>query len=81
MTQTTTILTEIAAFLLGRKYYANIIHTRGSKRCEISSYIFLSKADAEAHKESLEDNRSYKCVETISFRSRNDYTNLTTFSR
>lgn len=81
MTQTTTILTEIAAFLLGRKYYANIIHTRGSKRCEISSYIFLSKADAEAHKESLEDNRSYKWVETISFRSRNDYTNLTTFSR
>jgi hypothetical protein len=81
MTQTTTILTEIVAHLLGRKYYANILHTRGSKRCEISSYIFVSKADAIAHKESLETNQSYAYVETVSFRSRVEYSNLTTFSR
>lgn len=28
MNQTTTILTEILAFILGRKYYANIITTK-----------------------------------------------------
>ena len=30
MIQTTTVLTEILALILGRKYYANIIHTRGT---------------------------------------------------
>ena len=78
--QTTTILTEIAAFILGRKYYANLIHTRGTKKCEISSFIFLNKKDAVAHREALEENLSYKFVETVSFRSRHDYTNLTTYS-
>ena len=81
MNQTTTVLTEIIACILGRKYYANIIHTRGTKKCEVSSFIFLSKKDAEAHRNDLEENRSYKFVETVSFRSRRDYSNLTTFSK
>lgn len=79
MAQTTTVLTEIIAFLLGRKYYANIINTKGTKKCEISSYIFLHKVDAHRHREAMEDNLSYKVVDTISFRSRKDYTKLTTF--
>ena len=79
MAQTTTVLTEIIAFLLGRKYYANIINTKGTKKCEISSYIFLNKVDAQRHREAMEDNLSYKVVDTISFRSRKDYTKLTTF--
>lgn len=79
MSQTTTILTEIMAFILGRKYYANIIHTRGTNKCEVSSFIFLNKRDADAHRVNLENNRSYKYVETVSFRSRQDYTNLTTY--
>ena len=33
MIQTTTVLTEILALILGRKYYANIIHTRGTNKC------------------------------------------------
>lgn len=81
MSQTTTVLTEIAAFILGRKYYANIIHTRGTHKCEVSSFIFLSKAEADAHRAALETNLSYEFVETVSFRSRHDYSNLTTFSR
>lgn len=76
---TTTVLAEIIAFLFGRKYYANIINTKGTHKCEISSFIFLSKAQAEAHRRSLEDNLSYKHVETVSFRSRRDYSKLTTF--
>lgn len=80
MTQTTTVLNEIAAFIFGRKYYANIIHTRGTNKCEVSSFIFLSKKEADAHRTALETNLSYKFMETVSFRSRQDYTNLTTFS-
>ena len=81
MTQTTSLLTEIAAFLLGRRYYANIINTKGTNRCEISCYIFRSKKEANRHRDELEGNMSYKYVETVSFRSRHDYTNLTTYVR
>lgn len=73
MTQTTTVLTEILAFLFGRKYYANIIHTRGTDKCEVSSFIFRSKEEANSHRNALESNLSYKFVETISFRSRREY--------
>lgn len=80
MKQTTTVLTEIVAVLLGRKYYANIIHTRGTSKCEVSSFIFRSKKEADEHRAALDHNLSYKFVETVSFRSRHDYSNLTTFS-
>lgn len=65
MNQTTTVLTEIVAFILGRKYYANIIHTRGTNKCEVSSFIFRSKKEADSHREALEGNLSYKFVETV----------------
>lgn len=81
MTQTTTVLTEILAFLFGRKYYANIIHTRGTDKCEVSSFIFRSKEQANSHRNALDNNLSYKFVETISFRSRREYNSgKTTFS-
>lgn len=75
----TTLLTEIIAFIFGRRYYANIIHTRGTNKCEVSSYIFMDKQDAIDHRITLETNLSYRFVETISFRSHRDYTNLTTY--
>ena len=75
MNQTTTVLTEIMAFILGRKYYANIIHTRGTDKCEVSSFIFRSRGEADAHRDALENNLSYKFVETVSFRSRREYNN------
>lgn len=80
MNQTTTVLTEIVAFILGRKYYANIIHTRGTNKCEVSSFIFRSKQEANDHRNALENNLSYRFVETVSFRSRRDYSNLSTFA-
>lgn len=73
MNQTKTILSAIAEFLLGKKYYANVINTRGSERCEMSSFIFSSRSDAERHRGELSSTVSYQWVETISFRSRNDY--------
>ena len=77
---TTTILNEIVAFIFGRKYYANIVNTVGTKRCEICSYIFLDKLSAQQHVKDLESTITYRYLETVSFRSRRDYTKLSTYN-
>ena len=46
----TTALKEIIAFLFGRKYYANIIATKGVVKQEICSYIFSSREAADKHR-------------------------------
>lgn len=51
MNQTKTVLVAIVEFLLGKKYYANIINTRGTDRTEISSFIFCTRQEAEKHKQ------------------------------
>ena len=68
-----TVLTEIIAFLFGRKYYANIINTRGTASCEICSYIFCTQKEALKHREKILCTMSYEYIETISFRSRRNY--------
>lgn len=65
-----TVLTEIIAFLLGRKYYANIIATKGVAKQEICSYIFATREAAENHRMEIETTLSFRFVETVSFRSR-----------
>lgn len=57
-----TVLTEIIAFLLGRKYYANIIATREA---------------AEKHRMEIETTMSFRFVETVSFRSRKIFLDAT----
>jgi len=73
MNQTKTILTAIIEHIIGKKYYANIINTRGTDRCEISSIIFTSRQAAERHKKELSTTISYQWIETVSFRSRIEY--------
>ncbi len=68
-----TVLKEIIAFIFGRKYYANIINTRGTAKCEICSFIFRTKEAAAKHRETLNGTMSYTYLETVSFRSRRDY--------
>ena len=68
-----TLLEAIVAFVIGHKYYANIVHTRGTDIFEVSSYIFRTRKQAELHRKSLESTRSYQYVETVSFRSRLPY--------
>lgn len=68
-----TLLTKIIDFIFGRKYYATIINTRGTGKCEICCFIHHSRAEAEKHKQELQNNMSFLYVETISFRSRKDY--------
>lgn len=67
------LLELIAEFLFGKKYWCNIVNTRGTDKCEMSSYIFASKAESEKHKERLCANASYMYMETISFRSKKNY--------
>ena len=61
-----TVLKEIMAFLLGRKYYANIIATRGTTKQEICSYIFATKEAAERHRDEIETTLSFRYIETVS---------------
>lgn len=68
-----TVLQSIIAFLLGNKYYANIINTRGTDKCEISCFIFRNKQEAEAHRRQVESTMSFLFIETVSFRSRRVY--------
>ena len=65
-----TVLKEIIAFLFGRKYYANIIATKGVSKFEICSYIFASREAARKHQLDIEATLSFTFVETVSFRSR-----------
>lgn len=67
------LIEEIVAHLFGRKYYANIINMRGTLRAELCCYVFASKAEAEEHRLSLDGNMSYKWLETVSFRSKQNY--------
>lgn len=66
----TTVLKEILAFLFGRKYYANIIATKGTAKMEICSYIFATPQAAARHRADIEATLSFTFVETITFRSR-----------
>ncbi len=66
----TTVLNEILALLFGRKYYANIIATKGVSKIEICSFIFSTKEAAARHRADIDETMSFSYVETISFRSR-----------
>lgn len=69
----TTVLKEVIAFIFGRKYYANIVTTKGTDKKEICSYIFSTKEEADKHREELQTTLSFQFIETISFRSRHNY--------
>lgn len=68
-----TLLTKIIDFLFGKKYYANIINTRGTDKCEVTSFIHRTKQEAEKHRRVIEAGMSFIYIETISFRSRKEY--------
>ena len=67
------VLQAVIAFLFGNKYYANIINTKGTNKCEITSFIHRTKQEAEEHRHNIESTMSFIWIETISFRSRKKY--------
>lgn len=68
-----TVLQAIIAFVFGHKYYVNIFNRRGTPMCEISSFIFPTKEEADAHLKSMETSIAFQHIETVTFRSRNIY--------
>ena len=68
------LIERIVAFLFGNKYYANIVNSVGTNRCEVCNFIFNTKQQAEQHREAIMGTASFHYVETVSFRSRNEYT-------
>lgn len=68
-----TLAGEIAAFVLGRRYYANVVATRGTTRRELCCHIFRTREEADRHRLGLEETLSFRYVETVSFRSRKEY--------
>ena len=66
----TTVINEIVAFLLGRKYYVNIVTVRGQKKQEACCHIFSNMEAAHRHMWEINATSSYTYVETVSFRSR-----------
>ena len=67
------LISKIIAFLFGNKYYANIINSIGTNRCEVCNFIFNTKEQAEQHKEAIMGTASFRFIETVSFRSRKDF--------
>lgn len=67
------IIRKIITFVLGYRYYANIINTRGTDKVEICSFIFSTKKEANAHRDEIKQLRSFLFIETITFRSRRVY--------
>lgn len=67
------LLEQIIAHIFGHKYYANIINMKGTLKPEVSSFIFCTRREADAHREKIQWNQSFQYLETISFRSRNNY--------
>lgn len=68
-----TVLQRIIAFIFGHKYYANIVNLHGTDQMNLSGFIFGSPEEAEKHRKELTTNRSYMYIETVSFRSRENY--------
>ena len=66
-------LRKIIFFLFGRRYWANIVSVNGTGKCEICPYIFHSKQEADEHCETIKDALSFTYIETVTFRSRNEY--------
>lgn len=67
------VIEKILEFVLGHKYYANVINPIGTFNYEISCFIFRTKKEADEHRETVNRLRSFNYIETISFRSRREY--------
>ncbi len=59
--------------IFGYRYYAVIIGTQGAGIYEVASQIHRTKKSAEEHRMRIVNTLTYVYIETIKFRSRNDY--------
>jgi len=59
--------------IFGYRYYAVIIGTQGSGIYEVASQIHRTKKSAAEHRQRIYGTHTYVYIETITFRSRNDF--------
>ena len=74
MEEKKTILRRIIEDLLGHKYYVNIVALTGTDRYDVAGNIWTTRKAAKAHREAIEQTASFTFIETVTFRSRNIYT-------
>ncbi|MGN0875349.1 MAG: hypothetical protein ACI4OZ_09205 [Akkermansia sp.] len=67
------LIQSIINHIFGRKYYANIVNTRGTFRCELTSQIFRTRRQAEQHRRTIASTYTYSHIETVTFRSHQNY--------
>lgn len=68
------LLSKIAEYFLGHKYYGVVLNRRRSTLVDLSTFIFPTKLDAEQYFAEIRfENRSCDAVEIFSFRSHRHY--------
>lgn len=65
-----TIIRHLADRLWGKRCHAIIIGEKGSDRYYMASEIHTSRQSAEAHRQRIEETRTYVYITTITFRWR-----------
>jgi hypothetical protein len=66
-------ITPIIDRIFGHRYYAVIIGRQGSGIYEIASAIHRTKKEAQEHRHRIDATRTYIYIETVTFRSHNDF--------
>lgn len=66
-------ITPIIRRVFGHRYYAVIIGRQGTGIYEIASTIHRTRKSAQEHRQRIEATRTFIYIETITFRSHNDF--------
>lgn len=66
------MIRRILNTLLGKKYYVNMMQNNFNHQHLLCSKIFATRGEAEEHRRSLADNRTYSFARTITLRSRRE---------
>lgn len=67
------VIQKLTEMLLGRKYYGVVVGQRGAGLYFLNGTFYRTREEAAAYRRSLDANASYMYIETVSFRSRNDF--------
>lgn len=68
------LLSKIADYYLGHKYYAVILNRRRTKHVDLSSFIFYNREEAEKYFIDIRlTDLTYEPMQIVSFRSRLSY--------
>lgn len=67
---------NIIELLFGKKYYLCVVHRVGTDIYEVNSTLFKTKAEVNGYKNILKSTRAFEWAETLTIRTRTDYTHV-----